>query len=108
MMVEYATLVQLAGDDDFVAKEREIGCKSHVVNLSSQKMIKTYSKSSHFDPKDPEAHHPQDRDEVGLIRAITVKVYHTTMEGTKRLTVFLGKLLFWAPSEVHRYPSCSQ
>ncbi|KAK0454019.1 uncharacterized protein EV420DRAFT_1556265 [Desarmillaria tabescens] len=60
MMVEYEDLVRLAGDADFSAKEREIGCKSHVVNLSSQKLIKTYSKSSHFDPKNPEAHHPQD------------------------------------------------
>ncbi|PBK89746.1 hypothetical protein ARMGADRAFT_1083215 [Armillaria gallica] len=72
-MVEYASLVQHAGDEEFRAKEREIGCKSHVVNISSQKVIKTYSKTAHFDPKNPEAHHPESRDEVGIICAITVK-----------------------------------
>lgn len=74
MMVEYEYLVQEAGDTEFKVKEREIGCKSHVVNLSSQKLIKTHSKMAHFDPKNPEVHHPESRDEVGIIRAITVKV----------------------------------
>jgi hypothetical protein len=36
-------------------------------------LISTYSKSPHFDPKQPDAHIPTSRDEVGLIRAIVVK-----------------------------------
>src|ERR1700679_3597792 len=36
-------------------------------------LISTYSKSAHFDPKQPDAHMPISRDEVGLVRAIIVK-----------------------------------
>jgi hypothetical protein len=49
-------------------------CLAHVINLATQALIGTYSKSPHFDPKNPEAHIPSSRDEVGLIRAIAVKV----------------------------------
>jgi hypothetical protein len=49
-------------------------CLAHVINLATQALISTYSKSPHFDPKNPEAHVPTSRDEVGLVRAITVKV----------------------------------
>ena len=49
-------------------------CLAHVINLATQMLISTYSKSPHFDPKQPEAHVPTCRDEVGLIRAIVVKV----------------------------------
>lgn len=59
MMVKYKCPVHEVGDKAFWAKEREIGCKFHVVNLGSQKMIKMYSQTAHFDPKDPEAHHPE-------------------------------------------------
>ncbi len=34
----------------------------------------TYSKAPHYDPLKPDAHIPTDRDEVGIIWAITVKV----------------------------------
>ena len=37
-------------------------------------LISTYSKSAYFDPKQPDAHIPISRDEVGLVRAIVVKV----------------------------------
>jgi len=50
-------------------------CLAHVINLATQALISTYSKAPHFDPKNPEAHEPTSRDEVGLVRAITVKVY---------------------------------
>jgi hypothetical protein len=50
-------------------------CLAHVVNLAMQKLIKSYSKSPHFDPKKPDAHIPTSRDEVGLVRAIVVKVH---------------------------------
>jgi hypothetical protein len=49
-------------------------CLAHVINLATQALISTYSKSPHFDPKHPEAHVPTSRDEVGLVRAIAVKV----------------------------------
>ena len=44
-----------------------------------QALISTYSKSNHFDAANPTVHEPDvdawgDRDEVGLVRAITVKV----------------------------------
>jgi len=51
---------------------------AHIVNLATQSMIKTYSQSKHYNP-----HQPHDdltdmvadnRDEIGLIRSIAVKV----------------------------------
>ena len=48
-------------------------CLAHVINLATQALIGTYSKSPHFDPKNPDVHVPTSRDEVGLIRAIVVK-----------------------------------
>jgi hypothetical protein len=38
-----------------------------------QALIGTYSKSSFFDPKDPEVHMPITQDKVGLVQAIAVK-----------------------------------
>jgi hypothetical protein len=49
-------------------------CLSDVINLATQALISTYSKLPHFDPKNPDAHIPITRDEVGLIRTIAVKV----------------------------------
>ncbi len=49
-------------------------CLAHVINLATQVLISTHSKSPHFDPKMPDAHMPTYRDEVGLVRAIVVKV----------------------------------
>lgn len=49
-------------------------CLAHVINLATQSLISSYSKSPHFDPVHPEAHVPTTRDEVGLVRAIVVKV----------------------------------
>ena len=53
-------------------------CLAHVINLAMQALISTYSKTKHFDPKEPNIHEPDidafQRDEVGLIRSITVKV----------------------------------
>ena len=49
-------------------------CLAHVINLATQALIGSYSKAPHYDPKDPEAHIPADRDEVGLVRSIVVKV----------------------------------
>jgi len=49
-----------------------ISCLAHVINLATQALIATYSKSPYFDPKNPDAHVPTSRDEVGLVRAIVV------------------------------------
>jgi hypothetical protein len=57
-------------------------CLAHVINLATQKLISTYSKAPHFNPHDPTAHIPGEasagslRDEIGLVRAIAVKVRH--------------------------------
>jgi hypothetical protein len=55
-------------------------CLAHVINLATQMLISSYSKAPHFDPNQPDAHIPTSRDEVGLVRAIVVKVcsYHLT------------------------------
>jgi predicted RNA-binding protein with PUA-like domain len=51
-----------------------ISCLAHVINLATQALISTQSKSPYFDPKMPDAHVPTCRDEVGLVRAIVVKI----------------------------------
>jgi hypothetical protein len=50
-------------------------CLAHVINLATQMLISTYSKSPHFDPMWPDAHVPTCHDEVGLVWAIVVKVW---------------------------------
>jgi hypothetical protein len=54
-------------------------CLAHVINLGTQVLISTYSKSPHYGPHDPKAHEPDtskttDRDEIGLVWTICVKV----------------------------------
>ena len=52
-----------------------LSCLAHVINLATQMLISTYSKSLHYDPSQPDIHMPTSRDEVGLVRAIVVKVW---------------------------------
>lgn len=35
-----------------------IHCLAHVINLTTQAVLKTYSKANHFDPQKPEDHEP--------------------------------------------------
>jgi len=54
-------------------------CLTHVIDLGTQVLISTYSKAPHYTPHSPQAHEPDstqhgDRDEIGLVRAISVKV----------------------------------
>jgi hypothetical protein len=53
-------------------------CLAHVINLATQALIKGYSNSEHYNPAKPNDHLPDTdaliRDEVGLVRAIAVKV----------------------------------
>lgn len=60
-------------------------CLAHVINLATQAVISTYSKAKYFDPEKPLAHEPDtddvslvERDVVGLVCAITVKVCTST------------------------------
>ena len=57
-----------------------IRCLTHVINLATQALIKAHSKAKHYNPATPNEHMPNTnemvRDEVGLFRAITVKVCH--------------------------------
>jgi hypothetical protein len=54
-------------------------------------LISTYSKSPHFDPKQPDAHVPTSRDEVGLVRAIVVKVHIITSPEKKVSSLTAGQ-----------------
>lgn len=53
-------------------------CLAHIINLVTQALISKRSKSKFYDAEAPEAHIPDVsaayRDEVGLVRAICVKV----------------------------------
>lgn len=55
-----------------------LSCLAHIINLATQALIKGYSTSQHYDPFKPDDHIPDVnatlRDEVGLVRAIAVKV----------------------------------
>lgn len=53
-------------------------CLAHIINLSTQALIATRSKAKYYNPHELEEHLPDvdafERDEVGLVRAIVVKV----------------------------------
>jgi len=81
MMDELARLVNLhyspsVDTEWFSELERRICCLAHIINLGAQKLISTQSQAQHYDPYDPDAHIPSSdtRDEIGIVRAITVKV----------------------------------
>lgn len=56
-------------------------CIAHIVNLATQALINAHTKSKHYDPSKPDEDlvadsiSSFDRDEVGLVRSIAVKVY---------------------------------
>jgi hypothetical protein len=56
-------------------------CLAHIINLATQALIKGHSKAKHYNPALPDEHIPStegiDRDEIGLVRAIAVKVWIT-------------------------------
>ena len=53
-------------------------CLEHIINLATQAFIKTYSKSQYYNPACPDdelvAVDGKQRDVIGLVRAIAVKV----------------------------------
>ena len=69
-------------------------------------LISSYSKSPHFDPRHPDAHTPTSRDEVGLVRAIVVKVWIFTWSECNRCNVThygSGTLIFKAKRDMENY-----
>ncbi|KAF7342966.1 putative AC transposase [Mycena venus] len=92
--VEFAA--QLLQRDGVVwdPEERHLPCMAHIINLATQTLISTYSKSPHFDPKDPESHVPDTdmsiplRDEIGLVRTIAVKDGLQERSSSKRKQIF--------------------
>lgn len=81
MIGEFFRLVQLDPDAnlpfDFDALHRYLRCLAHVVNIGAQTFLKVLSQAKYYDPKQPEAHLPasgEQRDELGIIRVISVKV----------------------------------
>jgi hypothetical protein len=58
-------------------------CLAHIINLATQALISTRSQAKYYNPHDDEIHETPNldaepghqRDEVGLIRAICVRVY---------------------------------
>ena len=57
---------------------RKYRCLAHIINLATQALISTRSKAKYYDNNFDDSDVPDlaatERDEVGLIRAITVKV----------------------------------
>jgi len=53
-------------------------CLAHIINLATQALISTHSKSKHYNPAEPDADLTvgNGRDVVGLVRAISVKANH--------------------------------
>jgi hypothetical protein len=53
-------------------------CLAHIINLATQALISTHSKSKHYNPAEPDADLTvgNGRDVVGLVRAISVKASH--------------------------------
>ena len=53
-------------------------CLAHVINLATQVLLAAHSPMKHYDPTKPMEHEPDVdrylRDEIGLVRAIVVKV----------------------------------
>ncbi|KAF7311751.1 putative AC transposase [Mycena indigotica] len=84
-----ASTVRKSSFAQWDADERHLPCMAHIINLATQAFISTYSKSPHFDPKNPENHLPNMVadicDKVGLIRAIAVK----ERSSSKRKELFL-------------------
>ncbi|KZT02293.1 uncharacterized protein LAESUDRAFT_662032 [Laetiporus sulphureus 93-53] len=78
MMREFARVINKEHHIDFDADQRRVGCLVHIINLATQAVIAVQSKSPHYDPHQPDVHLPDMNalvhDEVGLIRAISVKV----------------------------------
>lgn len=80
MLEEFARVYEVRYTKTFPWRQRRINCLAHVINLATQSFLSTYSKAPHYSPHDLKGHEPDtsqhidDRDEIGLIRTICVKV----------------------------------
>lgn len=78
MMVCFAERVKEATGKSYDYKMRRIRCIAHIVNLATQALITAHTKSKHYNPEKPDEdltiNHGFDRDGVGLVRSISVKV----------------------------------
>ncbi|KAJ6559343.1 hypothetical protein B0H10DRAFT_2240472 [Mycena sp. CBHHK59/15] len=74
MLVEFARLIKAATKQVWDPVERRISCLAHIINISTQKLISTYSKFPYFNVHDPTAHISDTskpmRDEIGLVHTI--------------------------------------
>jgi hypothetical protein len=84
-------------------------CLAHIINLATQAVISTYSKTKHFDPVHPSEHEPDTeafvRDEIGLVRAITVKVSSLIFLLTLANGLAEGSFLCKLKAAFQEYPS---
>ena len=80
MMQELAHLIESATSQAFDAKKCCLRCMAHIINLTTQAVLTTHSKSHHYDPAAPNIDlvimqwTDDTCDEVGLVRAIAIKV----------------------------------
>ena len=79
MMRELAKHLEISTSKKYNWRKQKVKCigccLAYVIDLAMQMLILTYSKSPHYDPKQPDVHIPVVHDEVGLVRAIVVKVW---------------------------------
>jgi hypothetical protein len=77
MMMEFSRHIEAKTGKPFCPDTRRLRCLAHIINLATQAVLSTYSKSKHFSPETADAELVADngfeRDEVGIVRAITVK-----------------------------------
>jgi hypothetical protein len=99
MLQEFANCYQLKTGTDFDVKRRHIRCAllrnyysdvvlmdhdssrclAHIINLATQATISARSKSKYYNGNPADEHLPEDlganeRDEIGIVRAICIKV----------------------------------
>lgn len=92
-MSEFSRCYERKTGGSFDAKERQIRyghlsrcvdfsspshrCLAHIINLATQALISTRSKAKYYNPHNVDEHTPDtdawERDELGLVRAISVK-----------------------------------
>lgn len=81
-------------------------CLAHIINLATQALISTHSKSHHYNPADPEADLSSDdigRDTVELVRAICVKVSVPYSAWTAPNNSNQGMFICQVETVIHKY-----
>lgn len=78
MMEHFSKHIEDEMKKKFDPKKRQLRCLVHIINLATQALLSTHSKSKHINATKPDddlvvSCHGQ-RDEVGLVCSIAVKV----------------------------------